>query len=81
MDLIIVAEESAEEIKRSVTLSNSDWAILAMCTEAYTETFRAKHSQIIATYVTRNQIPEAQAEAIRMNSLLAQLDKLTATIA
>jgi hypothetical protein len=51
-----------------------------MCAEAYSETYRTKHSQTIATYVTRGQIPEAQAEAVKMNQLLQTLDKLQAKL-
>lgn len=76
MDLIVITEPVAEEITRSVTLRNEDWAILAMCAEAYADTYRAKHSQTIATYVTRGQLDQAQAEAVKMNELLQTLDKL-----
>lgn len=80
MDLIVITEPAPEEITRSVTLSNEDWAILAMCTEAYADTYRAKHSQTIATYVTRGQIEQAQVEARKMNELLQTLDKLQAKL-
>lgn len=76
MDLVVITEPVAEEITRSVTLRNEDWAILAMCAEAYADTYRAKHSQTIATYVTRGQLDQAQAEAVKMNELLQTLDKL-----
>jgi hypothetical protein len=39
-----------------------------------------KHSQTIATYVTRGQLDEAQQEANRMNTLLQTLDKLQAKL-
>lgn len=80
MDLIVITGEPENEIRRSVTLTNEQWAILAMCTDAYADTYRAKHSQTIATYVTRGQLPEAQAEAQRMNDLLRTLDKLQAML-
>jgi hypothetical protein len=80
MDLIIIAEEPENEIRRSVTLTNEQWAILAMCTDAYADAYRVKHSQTVATYVTRGQMIEAQAEATRMNELLQQLDKLQALL-
>lgn len=80
MDLIVITGEPENEIRRSVTLTNEQWAILAMCTDAYADTYRIKHSQTIATYVTRGQLNEAQAEAVRMNLLLQQLDKLQALI-
>jgi hypothetical protein len=51
-----------------------------MCAESYADTYRTKHSQTIATFVTRNQLPEAQAEAVKMNQLLETLDKLQAKI-
>ena len=80
MDLIIITDEPDNEIRRSVTLTNEQWAILAMCADSYAGTYRAKHSQTIATYVTRGQLSEAQAEAVRMNQLLQQLDKLQALL-
>lgn len=80
MDIILIAGDPENEIRRSVELTNEQWAILAMCTEAYSDTFRARHSQIVATYVTRGQLTEAQAEAQRMNKLLTQLDKLQALL-
>jgi hypothetical protein len=80
MDLIVISGEPENEISRSVTLTNEQWAILAMCTDAYADTYRTKHSQIIATYVTRGQLTEAQAEAARMNQLLQTLDKLQALL-
>jgi hypothetical protein len=80
MDLIVIAGEPENEIRRSVELTNEQWSILAMCAESYAETFRSRHSQIIATYVTRGQLEQAQAEAVKMNSLLQQLDKLQAKL-
>jgi hypothetical protein len=87
-DLVLLVDPTVEEpenseakkIERSVTLSNEQWSILAMCAESYSDTYRAKHSQTIATYVTRGQIPEAQAEAVKMNQLLQTLDKLQAKL-
>jgi hypothetical protein len=73
-------ESPPQDITRSVTLSNEEWSILAMCIESYADTFRAKHSQIIATYVTRNQIAEAKAEGVKMNNLLKTLDKIQAKL-
>jgi hypothetical protein len=69
-----------QDITRSVTLSNEQWSILALCAESYSETYRTKHSQTIATFVTRGQIPEAQTEAVKMNQLLQTLDKLQAKL-
>ena len=75
-----IDDETPQDITRSVTLSNEQWSILALCAESYSDTYRAKHSQTIATYVTRGQIPEAQAEAVKMNQLLQTLDKLQAKL-
>lgn len=75
-DIVVITDEPENEITRSVTLTNESWAILAMCTESYADTYRTKHSQTIATYVTRGQLDQAQAEANRMNQLLQTLDKL-----
>ena len=79
-DIVVIIDEPENEITRSVTLTNEQWAILAMCTEAYSDTYRTKHSQTIATYVTRGQLDQAQAEATRMNTLLQTLDKLQAKL-
>lgn len=80
MDLIVITGQPENEIRRSVELSNENWAVLAMCVDAYADTYRVKHSQTIATYVTRGQLNEAQAEAVRMNKLLQTLDQLQAKI-
>jgi len=80
MDLVIITDEPDNEIRRSVNLTNEQWAILAMCADEYATTYRTKHSQTIATYVTRGQLDEAQAEAVKMNQLLQQLDKLQALL-
>ena len=75
-----IDDETPQDIVRSVTLSNEQWSILAMCAESYSDTYRAKHSQTIATFVTRGQLDEAQAEAVKMNTLLQTLDKLQAKL-
>jgi len=77
---LVLPEETPEEISRSVALTNEEWATLALCAESYADTYRAKHSQTIATYVTRGQISEAQTEATKMNQLLQTLDKLQVKI-
>jgi hypothetical protein len=77
---LVPSIEVSEEISRSVSLTNEQWATLALCAESYADTYRKKHSQTIATYVTRGQIPEAQAEAVKMNQLLQTLDKLQAKL-
>ena len=87
-DLVLLVDPTVEEpensetkvIERSITMTNEQWSILALCAESYSDTYRAKHSQTIATYVTRGQIPEAQAEAVKMNHLLQTLDKLQAKL-
>jgi hypothetical protein len=80
METLDIVMSPNEEIKRSVTLTNDQWLVLSQCVEAFSDTYRARHSQIIATYVTRGQLPEAQSEAQKMNGLLQTLDKLQALI-
>lgn len=80
LDIVVITGEPENEITRSVTLTNEQWAILAMCTESYADTYRKQHSQTIATYVTRGQLDQAQVEATRMNDLLQTLDKLQAKL-
>jgi len=80
MDLVIITEPPAEEITRSVTLTNDQWLILSQCVESFSDTYRKQHSQTIATYVTRNQLDQAQVEAKKMNELLQTLDKLQAKL-
>jgi hypothetical protein len=69
------------EIERAVTLKNREWTIVAQSLEAFSEIFRARHSQVIATYLTRGQVEEATAEASLMNELLHLLDKIQSRIA
>jgi len=49
----VFTQGEGEEIHRSVSLPNSDWLVLAQCAEAFSSTFRAQASQVVATYVTR----------------------------
>jgi hypothetical protein len=79
-DLVILSEESSEEITRSVTLSNEDWGILALCADSYATTFRTQQSEFIATFVTRKQLDEAVKQAGKMNALLQKLDKIQAKL-
>ena len=79
-DLVILSEEPSEEITRSVTLSNEDWGILALCADAYATTFRSQQSEFIATFVTRKQLDEAVKQAGKMNALLQKLDKIQAKL-
>jgi len=80
MDIIILTDLPAEEITRSVTLTNDQWLVLSQCVESFSDTYRKQHSQTIATYVTRGQLDQAQVEARRMNDLLHTLDKLQAKL-
>jgi hypothetical protein len=87
MDLVVLTDESfqeeadpTKELRRSVELTNEEWSVVAQCVESFAETYRAKHSQIVTTYVTRNQLEQAVAEATKMNGLLAKLDRLQALL-
>jgi hypothetical protein len=87
MDLVVLTEGIFEEevdptkdIRRAIELSNEEWSVVAQCVESFADTYRAKHSQIVATYVTRGQLDEAVNEATKMNNLLAKLDKLQALL-
>jgi len=73
-------DDETKVLERSVTLTNEQWSILAMCAEAYSTTFRKQQSEYIATYVTRNQLDEAVTQAGKMNTMLAKLDKLQAKL-
>jgi hypothetical protein len=79
-DLVVLSEEPSEEITRSVTLSNEDWGILALCADAYATTFRTQQSEFVTTYVTRGQLDEAVKQASKMNALLQTLDKIQAKL-
>jgi hypothetical protein len=87
MDLVVLTdgsfgeeEDLAKDIRRAIELSNEEWSVVAQCVESFADTYRAKHSQIVATYVTRGQLDEAVNEATKMNNLLAKLDKLQALL-
>lgn len=79
-DLVVLSDEPSEEITRSVTLSNEDWGILALCADAYATTFRTQQSEFVTTYVTRGQLDEAVKQASKMNALLQKLDKIQAKL-
>jgi hypothetical protein len=87
-DLVVLVDPTYEEpedaetkvLERSVTLTNEQWSILAMCAEAYSTTFRTQQSEFVTTYVTRGQLDEAVNQAGKMNAMLAKLDKLQATL-
>jgi hypothetical protein len=80
MDIIILKDDPYTEISRSVTLTNDQWLILSQCVEAFSDTYRKRHSQTVATYVTRGQLDVAVDEARKMNELLQTLDKLQAKL-
>jgi hypothetical protein len=87
-DLVVLVDPTYEEpednetrvLERSVTLSNEQWSILAMCAEAYATTFRRQQSEFVATYVTRGQLDEAVSQAAKMNRMLQTLDQLQAKL-
>jgi hypothetical protein len=87
-DLVVLVDPTYEELEdngtkvleRSVTLTNEQWSILAMCAEAYATTFRTQQSEFIATYVTRNQLDEAVKQAGKMNAMLQCLDQIQAKL-
>jgi len=87
-DLVVLVDPTYEEpednetkvLERSVTLSNEQWSILAMCAEAYATTFRTQQSEFVTTYVTRNQLDEAVSQAAKMNAMLQMLDKIQAKL-
>ena len=78
--LVVLPEPEAEEIHRSVSLSNQQWLILSQCAESFSAAFRTRQSQVIATYVTRNQLDLAVEEASNMDFLLQQLDVIHAAL-
>ena len=73
-------DKEAKVLERSVTLSNEEWGILALCADSYATTFRTQQSEFIATYVTRKQLDEAVTQAGKMNALLQKLDKIQAKL-
>lgn len=79
-NLTVFAGEPDNEISRSVTLTNEEWSILALCADAYATTFRTQQSEFVATFVTRNQLDEAVSQAAKMNRMLQQLDKIQAKL-
>lgn len=73
-DLIVT--DTNQPLGRSVYLTNDEWLILSQCAESFSDTYRTKHSQIIATLLTRGQVDEALSEASKMNDLLKRLDMI-----
>ena len=88
VDLVVLVDPIYEEesdaeakvLERSVTLSNEQWSILAMCAESYSATFRTQQSEFVTTYVTRGQLDEAVTQAGKMNAMLQLLDKIQARL-
>ena len=88
LSMVVLVDPTYEEpednetqvLERSVTLTNEQWSILAMCAEAYSTTFRTQQSEFVCTYVTRGQLDEAVKQAAKMNAMLQQLDKLQAKL-
>lgn len=79
-DLVVFTGEPTNEISRSVTLSNEEWGILALCADAYATTFRSQQSEAVTTWVTRGQLDEAVLQAKKMNALLQKLDRIQAKL-
>jgi len=87
-DLVVLVDPTYDEpednetrvLERSVTLTNEQWSILAMCAEAYATTFRRQQSEFVTTYVTRGQLDEAVSQAAKMNRMLQTLDQLQAKL-
>ena len=76
----LTVEDEPLVLERTITLTNQEWHILAMCVETYTATFRTQKSEHIATYVTRGQLDQAVAQASEMNAMIAFLDKIQAKL-
>jgi hypothetical protein len=87
-DLVVLVDPTYDEpednetrvLERSVTLTNEQWSILAMCAEAYATKFRRQQSEFVTTYVTRGQLDEAVSQAAKMNRMLQTLDQLQAKL-
>ena len=80
MDIVVLANDEGNEISRSVTLTNEQWSILALCADAYATTFRSQQSEFVTTFVTRNQLDQAVEQAAKMNKMLQQLDRIQAKL-
>ena len=79
-DLVVLSGDPDNEISRSVTLTNEEWGILALCADAYATTFRSQQSEFVATFVTRGQLDEAVSQAGKMNTMLQRLDRIQAKL-
>ena len=79
-DLVVYHDDPGNEISRSVTLTNEQWGILALCADAYATTLRTQQSEFVTTYVTRGQLDEAVSQAAKMNTMLQTLDRIQAKL-
>ena len=79
-DLVVLSGDPDNEISRSVTLTNEEWGVLALCADAYATTFRSQQSEFVATFVTRGQLDEAVSQAAKMNEMLQALDRIQAKL-
>lgn len=75
-EIMFIQRAEDQPMGRSVQLTNDEWLVLSQCVESFADTFRAKHSQVIATYLTRGQVEDALREADKMNQMLQRLDSL-----
>ena len=80
MELTATFLPEPEQLRRPVNLTNDEWLVVLQSMESFSDSYRAKHSQTIATYVTRGQINEAVSEAQRMEQLLQKLDRIQAQL-
>lgn len=80
MTNVTVTLSTFEEEVRSVTLTNDEWMIVAQAMESFSSTYRSRQSEIIATYMTRGQLDQAQVEVDKMKDLLQRLDVLQASL-
>jgi len=72
--------DEAQEVLRSVTLTNDYWLALSQCVEAYADTFRRNQSMVVTTYVTRGDLEGAVKAAAHMNELLEKLDNIQSSL-
>jgi hypothetical protein len=79
--VVVTTIPEPQEIRRSVELTNQDWDIILQSLEGLSSLYRERQSQVIATYVTRGQLPEAVLAAKTMNELLMKIDQIQALIA
>lgn len=80
-NLSIECVDSDEILTRSVTLTNQQWAVLCLCIEAYTSTWRSRCADQITIAVSNGLLDKAVKEAKQMDLLLTELDTIQAKIA